>query len=97
MLSAILRQIRLERDGFAVNRSAIKEAIEVYRNLTDGNQLANVFKVELERHILEETETYYKLEGENLNNDMNSGALGCKLMNVSKACPGNIPLSLVTT
>ncbi|KAF8309915.1 Cullin-domain-containing protein [Clavulina sp. PMI_390] len=69
MLSAILRQLRLERDGYPVNRSAIKEAIEVYRNLNDqGDSSANasVFKKELEPSIFRETDSYYKEEGNTL-------------------------------
>lgn len=65
VLNAVLRQLRLERDGYPTNRSAIKGAIEVYRNLTDQDN-ASVFTRELEPHILKETEIYYKLEGETL-------------------------------
>jgi cullin 3 len=65
VLNAVLRQLRLERDGYAVNRSTIKGAIEVYRNLTNHDN-ASVFKKELEPSILRETEAYYRLEGETL-------------------------------
>lgn len=59
-------QIRLERDGFPVNRSAIKGCIEVYRSLTDSPSGSNIYKHELEPHILAETSSYYKHEGSTL-------------------------------
>ena len=66
LLTSILRQIRLERDGYPVNRSAVKSCIDVYRQLRDTRTNASVFKVELESKILEESEQYYKHEGEHL-------------------------------
>jgi len=65
VLNAVLRQLRLERDGHPINRSTTKGAIEVYRNLADRDG-SSVFEKELEPSILRETETYYKLEGETL-------------------------------
>lgn len=72
MLAAVLRQIRLERDGYPVNRSAIKGAIEVYRNLSDNQENTSVFRKELEPSILRETESYFKLEGETLISSCNA-------------------------
>ncbi|KAF8340363.1 Cullin-domain-containing protein [Cantharellus anzutake] len=66
MLSTLQQQIRLERDGYPVNRSAIKGSIDVYRELIDGGLNVTVFKKEMEPPILEESETYYKREGEQL-------------------------------
>lgn len=71
MLSAVLRQIRLERDGYPVNRSAIKGCIEVYRSLNEKDG-QSVYKRELEPSILKETERYFKLEGETLISSCNA-------------------------
>ncbi|KAF9519697.1 hypothetical protein BS47DRAFT_1370678 [Hydnum rufescens UP504] len=48
--------IRLERDGYPVNKSAIKGCI-------DGGSIT-VFRTELEPGILEESDSYYKNEGD---------------------------------
>lgn len=62
--NTILRLIRLERDGYPVNRSAIKGCIDIYRQLVDQGGTVAVFKTELEPSILEESDLYYKKEGE---------------------------------
>ena len=64
VLATLQQQIRLERDGYPVNRSAIKGCVDVYRELIDENTNISIFKREMEPHILEESEVYYKREGE---------------------------------
>lgn len=78
VLNAVLRQLRLERDKHPINRSTIKGAIEVYRNLTNRDN-TSVFKNELEPSILRETEAYYRLEGETLISSCNAPEYLCRV------------------
>ncbi len=64
VLATLHQQIRLERDGYPVNRSAIKGCVDVYRDLIDEKTSISIFKTEIELQILEESEAYYKREGE---------------------------------
>lgn len=66
LLATVLRLIRLERDGYPVNRSSVKGCVDVYRQLIDQGGNTTVFKKELEPSILQESNTYYKNEGETL-------------------------------
>ncbi|KAJ7494705.1 Cullin-domain-containing protein [Mycena galericulata] len=62
LVTAILNQIQFERDGYVVNRSAIKGCVDVFLTLEDANGLT-VYKRDLEPVLLRESETFYELEG----------------------------------
>ena len=65
--SAILTQIRIERDGYPINRSAVKECVDVLLLLrVEDGAGSSVYKRDLEPAILKESEAFYKGEGERL-------------------------------
>lgn len=65
--SAILSQIQIERGGYMINRSAVKECVDVLLQLTvKGDDKTSVYKQDLEPAILLESETFYKAEGDRL-------------------------------
>ncbi|KAH8092592.1 Cullin-domain-containing protein [Cristinia sonorae] len=65
IISAILDQIRTERDGFVINRSAVKGCVEVLLQLSDPDG-PSVYKRDLEPAFLQESELFYRAEGEKL-------------------------------
>ncbi|KAJ7739753.1 Cullin-domain-containing protein [Mycena maculata] len=62
LITAILNQVQFERDGYVVNRSAIKGCVDVFLTLEDANGLT-VYKRDLEPALLRESQTFYELEG----------------------------------
>ncbi|KAK7033117.1 CULLIN-2 domain-containing protein [Favolaschia claudopus] len=62
LVTAILNQIQFERDGYVVNRSAIRGCVDVFLTLEDSNGLP-VYKRDLEPSLLRESQTFYELEG----------------------------------
>ncbi|KAJ7637736.1 Cullin [Mycena polygramma] len=62
LVTAILNQIQFERDGYVVNRSAIKGCVDVFLTLEDANCLT-VYKRDLEPALLRESQTFYEAEG----------------------------------
>lgn len=64
-MSAILNQIQTERDGFVINRSAVKGCVEVLLQLSEPEALS-VYKRNFEPAFLKESEAFYKTEGEKL-------------------------------
>ncbi|KAJ6531764.1 Cullin-domain-containing protein [Mycena capillaripes] len=65
LVTAILNQIQFERDGYVVNRSAIKGCVDVFLTLEDANGLT-VYKRDLEPALLRESQTFYEAEGRKL-------------------------------
>lgn len=65
LVTAILNQIQFERDGYVVNRSAIKGCVDVFITLEDANGLS-VYKRDVEPSVLRESQTFYELEGQKL-------------------------------
>ncbi|KAL5634878.1 hypothetical protein ACGC1H_002788 [Rhizoctonia solani] len=61
--ATILLLIRMERNGTAINRSAMKQCVNVLLTLRDTNIKAvfesTVYKLNLESEILQESDTYY--------------------------------------
>ncbi|CAE6425673.1 unnamed protein product [Rhizoctonia solani] len=61
--ATILLLIRMERNGTAINRSAMKQCVDVLLTLRDTNIKAvfesTVYKLNLESEILQESDTYY--------------------------------------
>ncbi|KAJ7364027.1 Cullin-domain-containing protein [Mycena albidolilacea] len=62
LVTAILNQIQFERDGYVVNRSAIKGCVDVFITLEDVNGLT-VYKRDLEPSLLRESRAFYEAEG----------------------------------
>ncbi|TDL25857.1 Cullin-domain-containing protein [Rickenella mellea] len=65
---AILGQIQVEREGYAINRSAVKSCVDVLLQLNDGTdgQPISVYKNDLEPEVLKESDAFYQLEAQNL-------------------------------
>ncbi|KIL67568.1 hypothetical protein M378DRAFT_22743 [Amanita muscaria Koide BX008] len=66
VINAILNQIRFEREGYVVNRSAIKGSVEVFTGLDSEDGKSTLYELYLEPAIITESESYYKAEGEKL-------------------------------
>lgn len=64
IISAILTQIQVERDGYVINRSAVKGCVDVLLQLVDERSDVSVYKRDLEPTILKESEAFYQREGE---------------------------------
>ncbi|KAJ6619719.1 Cullin-domain-containing protein [Mycena sp. CBHHK59/15] len=62
LVTAILNQIQFERDGYVVNRSAIKGCVDVFLTLEDSTGLT-VYKRDLEPALLRESKAFYEAEG----------------------------------
>ncbi|QRV89833.1 cullin family [Ceratobasidium sp. AG-Ba] len=70
LVSTILRLIRMERDGATINRSAMKQCVDVLLTLRDSTvkitSESTVYKMYLEPEILKESETYYSFRGKEM-------------------------------
>ncbi|QRV75134.1 cullin family [Ceratobasidium sp. AG-Ba] len=70
LVSTILRLIRMERDGATINRSAMKQCVDVLLTLRDSTvkitSESTVYKMYLEPEILKESETYYSSRGKEM-------------------------------
>jgi cullin 3 len=66
LVNAILNQIRFEREGYVINRSAAKGSVEVFSCLDTEDGKSTLYELHLEPAILAESEAYYKAEGEKL-------------------------------
>ncbi|KAH9928310.1 Cullin-domain-containing protein [Fomitopsis serialis] len=66
IISAILTQIQTERDGYVINRSAVKGCVDVLLQLFDEREDVSVYKRDLEPILLKESEAFYEKEGEHL-------------------------------
>jgi cullin 3 len=64
--SAILGQIRMERDGYPINRSAVKECVDVLLVLRVNGDGPSVYGRDLEPAILCDSELFYKREADSL-------------------------------
>ncbi|KZP23744.1 Cullin-domain-containing protein [Athelia psychrophila] len=67
VFSAILSQIKIERDGYVINRSAMKECVDVLLQLASSDDdKTSIYRQDLEPEILRESEAFYQAEGERL-------------------------------
>ncbi|KAG6879880.1 pre-tRNA nuclear export protein [Termitomyces sp. T32_za158] len=64
--TAILHQIRFERDGSSINRSPVKGCVDILLRLEADDGSMTVYKRDLEPALLKESELFYRLEGEKL-------------------------------
>ena len=68
IVNAILNQLEIEREGYVINRSAVKSCVDVLLALhyeTDTGPIS-VYKRDIEPAVLKESEAFYKEEGERL-------------------------------
>ena len=66
LLTAILNQVGHERNGYGINRSAVKGCVEVLLLLKSED--VSVYKRDLEPRLLQESEVFYEKEGQDLVN-----------------------------
>ncbi|KZS88122.1 Cullin-domain-containing protein [Sistotremastrum niveocremeum HHB9708] len=62
LIATILAQIRIERDGYTINRSAVKSCVEVLLLLDHPS----IYKKKLEPAVLQESTSFYREEGQKL-------------------------------
>jgi len=65
LVEAILDEVRVERDGFAINQSAVRGCVEVLCLLKDDQraQSPSVYFEKLEPPLLDESRKFYTAEG----------------------------------
>ena len=68
LVSAILNQVRHERDGDVIHRSTVKGCVDVLLSLEVDRDGTTVYKRDLEPVFLQESEEFYEREGERLVN-----------------------------
>ena len=66
LTSAVLVQIQTERNGFGINRSAVKGCVDVLLQLNEPSDTMDTYRKLIEPDILRESEAFYKSEGERL-------------------------------
>jgi cullin 3 len=66
LLSTLLSQVQLERDGETINRSTVRECVDILLRLTPGNVDggANVYQEDFEPVFLKRSEEFYRVEAE---------------------------------
>lgn len=73
IVTAILNQIRHERDGNVINRSVVKECVDVFQSLQyENTPTATIYKRDLEPPLLEASKVFYLKEGQELANSYNT-------------------------
>ncbi|KAF5382100.1 hypothetical protein D9615_004330 [Tricholomella constricta] len=63
IVTAILNQVRFERDGYSINRSPVKGCVDVLLSLEVNDGSITVYKRDLEPAFLRESEAFYETEG----------------------------------
>ncbi|KAK4517733.1 ATP synthase d subunit [Mucor velutinosus] len=66
LISAMLTQIQLERNGDVIDRSAIQSAVSMLVELTDPDTKLTVYAVDFEATYLDTTTSYYQIESQKL-------------------------------
>ena len=64
LVDAVLDEIRVERDGFAINQSAVRGCVDVLCLLQDNPRAPTVYMERLEPPLLDETRRFYEAEGQ---------------------------------
>jgi cullin 3 len=65
IVNAILGQIQVERDGYTINQTAVKECVEIYLKLEDAAG-TKIYFTDIEPAFLAETQKFYVLEAQKL-------------------------------
>lgn len=73
LISTLLSQIRLEREGEVINRSAVRDVVQILLNLSDRPGGPSVYELDFEAGFLAWTAVFYRDEGERLVEDMTAG------------------------
>ncbi|KAF9791108.1 Cullin-domain-containing protein [Thelephora terrestris] len=63
LIDAVLDEVRVERDGFAINQSAVRGCVEVLSLLRGDRAAQPVYLEKLKPPLLEETRRFYETEG----------------------------------
>lgn len=66
IIATILNQVEFEREGYVINRSAVKGCVTVLSLLEVEVGVQTVYMRDLEPEILRESRIYYEREGERL-------------------------------
>ncbi|KAH8118023.1 ubiquitin ligase SCF complex subunit Cullin [Phellopilus nigrolimitatus] len=68
IVGAILNQIEIDREGYAINRSAVKSCVDVLLALREDAESGglSVYKRDVEPAVLKDSEAFYADEGEKL-------------------------------
>jgi len=66
VVTAVLKLIQLEREGYSINRSAVKGCVSVLLLLTVSPDGPSVYNRDLEPDILRGSDSFYKAEALNL-------------------------------
>ncbi|KAJ3759276.1 Cullin, partial [Lentinula raphanica] len=66
LMTAILNQIQYEREGYTINRSAVKGCVDVLRSLDSEDNTRTVYQQDLEPVLLRESEAFYKNYGDTI-------------------------------
>ncbi|CEP08220.1 hypothetical protein [Parasitella parasitica] len=66
LISAMLTQIQLERNGDVIDRSAIQSAVSMLVQLTDPDTKLTVYAIDFEATYLDTTVSYYQIESQKL-------------------------------
>ncbi|KAG7089606.1 hypothetical protein E1B28_011272 [Marasmius oreades] len=66
LITAVLNQLEFEREGYMINRSAVKGCVEIFLSLFPSAGGPSVYKGELEPALLKETEMFYRNLGQTL-------------------------------
>ena len=63
IVSAVLDEVQVERDGFAINQSAVRGCVEVLCLLQENQRSPSVYIEKLEPPLLEDSHKFYEAEG----------------------------------
>ncbi|KAF9267718.1 Cullin-domain-containing protein [Marasmius fiardii PR-910] len=66
LITAVLNQLEYEREGYMINRSAVKGCVEIFLSLFATSGGPSVYKEDLEPALLKESKTFYRNLGESL-------------------------------
>lgn len=66
LISAMLTQIQLERNGDVIDRSAIQSAVAMLVELSDPDSNNTVYAVDFEAKYLETSTSFYQIESQKL-------------------------------
>ncbi|KIJ62793.1 hypothetical protein HYDPIDRAFT_41506 [Hydnomerulius pinastri MD-312] len=66
VVSAVLSLIQIERDGYVISRSAVKECVDVLLQLAVDHDGKTVYKRDVEPAVLRASEAFYKAEAQRL-------------------------------
>jgi len=63
LVNAVLDEVRVERDGFAINQSAVRGCVDVLCLLQENSRSPTVYQEKLMPPLLDETRRFYEAEG----------------------------------